>query len=165
MSKALFWIWSLLTGIKCNLDDFPAKIPALPSEYPTIFTSHAGYFDSSQSATKTLYTPGVTPLAYSNPEISHGGNICSFPVKSAASVSGKIAGKGKVIKICYSFAMWLSGMLTCFCTSRAFAPLPPPLVNSTELEACDSNFFHCSATVTCKYILQLSLTVMQWCRS
>ncbi|KAL7985253.1 hypothetical protein Chor_003823, partial [Crotalus horridus] len=76
---------------KCNLDDFPAKIPALPSEYPTIFTSHAGYLDSSQFATKTISTSGVTPLAYSNPEISHGGNICSFPVKSAASVSGKIA--------------------------------------------------------------------------
>ncbi|ETE68483.1 Transcription factor ETV7, partial [Ophiophagus hannah] len=33
----------------------------------------------------------MTPLAYSNPEISRGGNICSFPVKSAAAVSGKIS--------------------------------------------------------------------------
>ncbi|XP_039179292.1 transcription factor ETV7 [Crotalus tigris] len=78
-------------GTKCNLDNFPAKIPALPSDYPTIFTSHAGYLDSSQFATKTISTSGVKPLAYSNPEISHGGNICSFPVKSAASVNGKIA--------------------------------------------------------------------------
>uniref|UniRef100_A0A670ZYI6 ETS variant transcription factor 7 n=1 Tax=Pseudonaja textilis TaxID=8673 RepID=A0A670ZYI6_PSETE len=43
------------------------------------------------SFTKTLSTPGMTPLAYSNPEISHGGNICSFPVKSAALVRGKIS--------------------------------------------------------------------------
>ncbi|XP_058032033.1 transcription factor ETV7 isoform X2 [Ahaetulla prasina] len=79
------------SGTKCNLEDFPAKVPALPSEYPTIFTSHAGYSDSSQSSTKRLCTPGMTPLAYSNPEISHDGNICSFAVKSAAPVSGKIS--------------------------------------------------------------------------
>lgn len=105
MSKALFCIWSPLTGTKCNLEDFPDKVPALHLEYPTIFTSHAGYSDSSQSSAKTLCTPGMTPLAYSNPEISHGGNICSFPVKSAAPVSGKISGKGKVTKMvffCYA---------------------------------------------------------------
>ncbi|KAG8132172.1 hypothetical protein E2320_010050 [Naja naja] len=82
---------STAEGTKCNLEDFPAKVPVLPSEYPTIFTNHAGYSDSSQSSTKTFSTPEMTPLAYSNPEISHGGSICSFPVKSAVSVSGKIS--------------------------------------------------------------------------
>ncbi|XP_013912052.1 PREDICTED: transcription factor ETV7 isoform X1 [Thamnophis sirtalis] len=81
---------STAEGTKCNLEDFPDKVPALPLEYPTIFTSHASYSDSSQSSAKTLCTPG-TPLVYSNPEISHCGNICSFPVKSAAPVSGKIS--------------------------------------------------------------------------
>ncbi|XP_070601374.1 transcription factor ETV7 isoform X1 [Erythrolamprus reginae] len=75
-------------GTKLNLEDFPAKVHALPSEYPTIFTSHA---DSSQSSTRTLCTPGMMPLAYSNPKINHGGNICSFPVKSASPLSGKIS--------------------------------------------------------------------------
>uniref|UniRef100_A0A670ZYF6 PNT domain-containing protein n=1 Tax=Pseudonaja textilis TaxID=8673 RepID=A0A670ZYF6_PSETE len=155
---------STAEGTKCNLEDFPAKVPVLPSEYPTTFTSHEGYSNSSQSFTKTLSTPGMTPLAYSNPEISHGGNICSFPVKSAALVRGKISGKGKVTKICFSLAMWLTGMLTCSYMSRVFAPLPP-LVNNTDLEAWESNFIHYSAMATCKCILQLSLTVMQCSRN
>ncbi|XP_063153716.1 transcription factor ETV7 [Candoia aspera] len=82
---------STAEGPKCNLEDFPAKGPALPSEHPIIITSHAGYLDPSQSSTKTLSTPGVTPLAYCNLEIGHRGNVCSFPVKTSAPISGKIA--------------------------------------------------------------------------
>ncbi|KAM6453663.1 transcription factor ETV7 isoform 1-T1 [Liasis olivaceus] len=82
---------STAEGPKCDPEDFPAKAPALPSEYPVTMTSHAGYLEPSQSSTKTLYTPGVTPLAYCNPEISHRGNVCSSPVKSTAPISGKTA--------------------------------------------------------------------------